>query len=176
MNVEKAFEVVEVGLEKAVALQEKLRGEKVKVSRKLEAKKKKKQALQVENVKLTDEVARLTEEINRHKVVEKSVKELTEKVESLPVQVAEAIKVTPKHAVGDFKKSSEFVALLKYQHRMSVAENVKLYHDRGWLNTEKFRADREADRAAARAEKEEAAKEAKATRQREGRLIATQQA
>lgn len=67
----------------------------------------------------------------------------------------------------DFKKSTEFAAFIKQQHLKSISENVKLYSDRGWLNIEKFRADREADLTAARLAKVEVVKAAKATRQRE---------
>ena len=76
----------------------------------------------------------------------------------MPSQIAEAAKVAAEQAVEDFKSSAEFASLLRDQHRKSVAENVKLYRDRGWLNLEKFKADREADMAAARAEKEAAAR------------------
>lgn len=157
VKVEKAFEVAEAARKQAVALQEKYRGEKVELGKKLDAEKKKARSLQDENVKLTDEVAHLADEVTRLKVVEETARELSAKVESLPTQVAEAAKVAAEQAVEDFKKSAEFAMLLKEQHRKSVADNVKLYRDRGWLNLEKFKADREADLAAARAEREEAA-------------------
>lgn len=157
VKVEKAFEVAEAARKQAVTLQEKYRGERVELAKKFDAEKKKARSLQSENVKLADEVAQLKEEVTRLKVVEETVGELTEKVESLPIQVAEAVKAAAEQAVDDFKKSAEFAAVLRDQHRKSVAENVKLYRDRGWLNLEKFKADREADLVAARAEKEEAA-------------------
>lgn len=59
-------------------------------------------------------------------------------------------------------------SLLREQHIKSVSGNVKLYRDQGWLNIEKFRADRKADMAAAKAAKElEETEVAEATRQRE---------
>lgn len=85
MKAEKAFEVEEFGRAKAVAAQEKLRGERVELQKKFEAEKKKTQAFQAEN-------AKLSKPINRLKVVEESVKEMTGKVESLPTQFAEAAK------------------------------------------------------------------------------------
>lgn len=97
------------------------------------------------------------------KLVEESVKELTARVESLPAQVSEAAKEAAERAVEDFKKSAEFAVLLKQQHVKSVSKNVKLYHDRGWLNVEKLRADREADLAAARLAQQ--AKEVEASRE-----------
>lgn len=98
----------------------------------------------------------LTEEVTQLKVDEKLVQELTEKVESLPTQVAEAAKVAAEQAMEDFKKSAEFASLLNDQHRNLVVENIKFYHDWGWLNLKKFKADREMNMADARAEKEEA--------------------
>ena len=157
VKVEKAFQVAEAARKQAVELQEKYRGEKIEIGKKLDAEKKKARSLQDENVKLTDEVARLSDEVTRLKVIEETARELSAQVESLPAQVAEAAKVAAERAVGDFRNSAEFAMLLKDQHRKSVADNVKLYRDRGWLNLEKFKADREADLAAARVGREEAA-------------------
>lgn len=59
-----------------------------------------------------------------------------------------------ERAVEDFKGSAEIVQMLKDQHRKSVTENTNLYRTRGWLNVEKFRADRAAA-LAKRAEEEQ---------------------
>lgn len=165
VRTEKAFEVAESGRLSAVADLKKVRAEKAEVSKKLDLEKKARKTLQEENVKLTDEVADLSDELERLKLVEESVKELTAQVESLPSQVSQAAKDAAERAVEEFKKSPEFAALLRQQHLKSVSENVKLYRDRGWLNIEKFRADREAELAAARLAQE--AKEAEASREGE---------
>jgi cell division protein FtsB len=172
VKVEKAFEVAEAGRHRALVAQEKLREEKATLQGKLDAEKKKTQSLQAENIKLTDEAAQLAEEISRLKLVEESARELTEKVESIPSLVAEAAKSATEQAVEEFKKSAEFVNLLKQQHLKSVSENIKLYRDRGWLNIEKFRADREADKAAAKGAKE---KEVAAEKPREAAEVAAEE-
>ncbi|KAK9928075.1 hypothetical protein M0R45_025229 [Rubus argutus] len=172
VKVEKDFEVAEAGKQIAIAAQEKLRAESLLLHGKLDAEKKKTQSLQAETIKLSDEVAHLKEEVTRLKLAEDSVQILTDKVDAIPTLVVEAAQRSAEQAVEDFKKSPEFASLLKQQHLKSVRENVKLYRDRGWLNVEKFKADREADKAAARATEEEAAKMLETTRPEGGEKTA----
>lgn len=167
VKVEKALEVVEAGRLDVVAARE-----KVELLKKLEAEKKKAKSAQEESLKLVDEVAHLTEEVTRLWVLEQNAKDLTEKVESFPIQITEATANSTRQAVDDFKKSIEFAGLLKEQEINSVSENVKFYRDREWLNIEKFRADCEDDMAAAKVAKElETTKVAEATWQREEETV-----
>lgn len=149
LKVEKAFQVAEGGRMAAVAGQAKLKDEKAALQAKLKDAEGKLVSVQQEN-------ARLSEEVGRLRLDEEECVQLRKKIEGFPDLIAETARSSAERAVEDFKESAEMAQILKDQHRKSVTENTNLYRSRGWLNLEKFKADREADRAAVLAKRAEA--------------------
>ena len=148
LKVEKAFQVAESGRMAAVAGQTKLKEEKAALQTKLKE-------IEGKLVSVQDENARLCEEVGRLRLSEEECVQLKKKIEGFPDLLAEAARSAAERAVEEFKGSAEMAQLLRDQHRKSVTENTNLYRSRGWLNVEKFKADREADRAAAMAKRVE---------------------
>lgn len=149
LKMEKAFQVAESGRMAAVAAQAKLKEEKTALQAKLKEAEGKLVSARVENGKLCEEVDRL-------RLSEEEAVQLRKQIEGFPALIAESARSAGERAVEDFKESAEMAQLLKDQHRKSVTENTNLYRSRGWLNVDKFRADREADRAAVLAKRAEA--------------------